>query len=124
MPYQEEPNYQLCTYKEASELAVKLIAIGINVETIYEIQSNGEKHDTTQPTWSDNGEVHQYVAKIWGGPEQSLAITNAMFRDQGFNYKTFSQLAAVSNKTPPEVAIMPLKGNVEAINLNLQHQMK
>ena len=124
MPIKAEPNYQLCTFNVANDLAERLRLVGVPVDTIYEILDNGEKHDTTDENWSDNGQSHQYVAKVWGGPEQNLGITDAMFKEKGYNYETFSKLATTSNKLPVEAAILPLKGNIDAINTNLNRQMR
>jgi hypothetical protein len=123
MPIAPPPNNQLCTFTTATDLAARLIAIGIPVGTIYELPDPAHKYDTTDERYTDDGGEHQFVATIWGGPEQSLAVTSAMFEAKGYNYESFSKLAAVSNKTPPEAAILPLKGNIDAINANLSRQM-
>jgi hypothetical protein len=124
MPYQEEPNTQLCTFDTASDLAARLNDIGVKVETIYEIDTNGEKVDTTDDRYVNDGQQYQYVAKIWDGPEQNLGITDAMFKSKGYNWGTFEKLATAAGKLPVEKAIIDLHGCIRAINANLEYQMK
>jgi len=124
MPFEEEENIQFCTFDVASDLALRLREIGVSVGTIYEIQENGDKLDTTDDRYVNDGENYQYVAIIWGGPEQSLAITNNMFETHGYNLDTFTKLATASNKgANTSEAIMALNGNAKAVNANLKYQM-
>ena len=124
MPYQEPPNPQFCTFAVASDLAARLNDIGVAVETIYEIDNAGNKLDTTDPKYYSDGQVYQYVAKIWNGPEQSLAITDAMFKQKGYNVGTFTQLATAAGKPNPDTAIMALHGVSRAVNAALSYQMR
>ena len=123
MPYQEPPNPNLCTFATASDLAGRLIDIGISVGTIYEIIENGEKLDTTDDRYVSDGLQYQYVADVWDGPEQSLSVTNAMFVSKGYNTGTFTQLATVAGKTDPAAAIMSLHGVSRGVNAVLTKQM-
>lgn len=123
MPYQEPPNPQLCTYATASDLAGRLEDIGIDVGTIFEIAENGDKLDTTDDRYVTDGLLYQYVATIWGGPEQSLAMTDAMFKQKGYNTGTFTQLATAGGKANPDEAIMALHGVARGVNAVLTKQM-
>lgn len=122
MPYVEPMNPQFCTFEVATNLADKLIAIGIVVETIFEITEEG-KFDTTSEQYQDDEQNHQYVAKIWDGPEQNLGMTQAMFAEKGYNWETFTKLALTSNVPDTTKAILELKNIYPAINATLEREM-
>ena len=124
MPIAPPPNYQLCTYTTANNLAVKLRNLGISVSNLIEIDTNGDRADTTDENWTDSGNKTQYVADIWGPVEQNLGITDAMFEQNGYTVHSFTQLATSANVPSPDSAIMALNGVVEGINRVLQREMK
>jgi hypothetical protein len=124
MPIQQPPNVQLCTFDTANDLAARLRDIGVSVDTIYEIDTNGDKADTTDENYYNNGQMYQYVAKIWGGPEQSLALTDAMFQQQGYNTVTFTKLATSANVENIDTAIMGLHGVARGVDAVLAKQME
>jgi len=123
MPYQTSPNPQFCTFAVAEDLAVRLRDLGVAVGTIYEIDGAGNKLDTTDEKYFSDGLAYQYVADIWNGPEQSLAVTDAMFKQHGYNVGTFTQLATSANVPNIDAAIMELNGVARATNAALSKQM-
>jgi hypothetical protein len=124
MPYEAELNPQTCTFAVASDLAARLRDIGVPVGTIYEITPAGDKLDTTNDRYVNDGELYQYVAAIWTETEQSLAVTNGMFLTKGYNFESFTKLAqAAGLGDGSDEAIMKLHGCVRAVNANLTKQM-
>jgi hypothetical protein len=124
MPIQQPPNPQFCTYDTAADLAGRLRDIGVSVDTIYEIDATGKKNDTTADNYYSDGLQYQYVAQIWGGPEQSLAVTDAMFKQKGYNVGTFTQLATAAQVPNVDTAIMALHGVSRGVNAVLTKQME
>ena len=124
MPYQTPPDPNLCTFATASDLAGRLEDIGISVGTIYEILENGEKLDTSDDRYVSDGLMYQYVAAIWSNVEQSLAVTDAMFKSKGYNVETFTKLATAAGLADINGAIMQLHGVVRAVNATLTKQME
>lgn len=125
MPYVEQPNAQLTTFSAATVIANKLRNIGVQVATIFEIGEDGVRYDTTNDQYVSDGKVYQYVAHVWGGPEQNLGMVQDMFTRQGYNWQTFSQLgtdAGLGNET--DEAILELKNMYRAINAALSKQME
>jgi hypothetical protein len=125
MPYQQPPNPQLCTLTVATTIANKLRNIGVSVGTIYEIGDDGVRYDTTSDLYESDGKPYQYVAIVWGGPEQNLGMIDDMFVRQGYNWGTFTRLgtdAGLGEQT--DEAILELKNIYRAINAALTKQME
>ena len=107
MPYKSDPIPELTTFAEAKSLVAKLTALGVPVGTIFEV-SLTDRYDTTDPRYFDDKGQHQYIAKIWGGPEQELAMVKTALGAGGYN--AFLRLAeqATATTAQAEAAIINL----------------
>ena len=119
MPYKSDSIPELTTFASAKALVAKLAALGVPVGTIFEV-SLTDRYDTTDPRYFDDGGKHQFIAKIWGGPEQELAMVETALGAGGYN--AFLRLAeqALANIAQAEAAIINLPPVFTAIEAALR----
>ena len=84
MPYKISPNPQLTTFETAKAVLSQLGALGVPVGTLYEVTVT-DRYDTTDQRYFDDGSPHQYVAKLWNGPEQEIGLVKAALGAGGYN---------------------------------------
>ena len=127
MPYQITPNQQLTTHAKAREAVAKLFALGVPMGKLWEVDI-ADRYDTTStdPKYYDDGGLHQYVAQLWSGPEQNIAMVLASLASGSFDFNSFIRVAEMAgmNFGQAQEAVMGLNGVRQAVDSVLQSAMK
>lgn len=91
MPYVDQTSKQNTQFKVAAVIAGQFRALGVPVGTITEILPTGQRVNTADPRYKDDGGTYQYVADIWSH-EMSLPLASLTVAKLG-GYNGFKALA-------------------------------